>query len=1068
MALTKAQLSSIEAKTLQYLYADAKLTYLQSLVPPHISSTNGPFPDPKTLLLLTGTLFNLSDHFFRRSEIIMEGKKYNPGQLIHIVGPLNALSWDSLEMAGGSGSAGSNWNLSQRSQGSVDLPTERKAREMYSLINALIINARNVINERLQLVKQEYDDYIMNTKNDDNVKIFDWFKSENLKFNVLNLITKLSYTDIPQLPIQKQENIRSFYRHHHFQFLKEITIYFQNELILIKSRVTKLSISNHTTESCFSIYVELLRLADFYVIIRKFGRWIYFNHASYLTQFARGNRELKHAIGKMSILFGGNKQNGMLLTIIGKYSKRTEINQKQLKDSSSFFSESKRVALQMLDTLQELMNILQILNTEWDGILKDGKEHDFSTEKKRENVKRLIAADRERRASSINQMNQLNQQALRRSASLRVTPVKVSTKPSSRVGSRSGSLTATSNVSKKLIELRISSNDDGNNVSGTGDMSNNDDASNSSSNSTLNLNLLGSTEDKRKMSLTTGSKSPFVKSKADIGPSSNMSRSDSLQNSKLRVKQKIDSHLGSRNLKIEKINEDDITRDQQYRKPPVIFNDNITPSGTPGNSPEKTSNDDLLINNKAKDSSVDSSVTRTTSKSIRSPTNSKSNLPQSVISPSASRLGNISNNPTATAGAAASADSLRRRQSMYGGSSPVPKDNLTAAMRVQSSNEYSVGRSSPQALTAQQRLQQHIKRSQQNGSVYSKPLESRKIMRPKSMIVSKSEANNQLSKVNTLDLGLESPISVAVNSKTQELTNFPSSPLNSLTNSSHEAHNALNMIHTSRSRSRSNSNLVQISATKNNNNNHNSNNINENIKNGGVSSAVRSRAGSQGHTSNISTLEKESHVPSESSNSQSPHVTRTKSTFHSTQPRSRSESESLSTSSRSRSRSGSNSAKSRSRSGSQSTIGNLIIVSESEINGPLKLTDDGEVIKKVRFAGVPVYTEDEDAHTADRMRKQMRQKWATYKPLFRKLNSQEGLAFKTLRNGSEVEQNQYSQPGTGLAASSLIANTTMAGLIAVPPNEKGKVSMMGVINGHTTAIEAHGSSRRFSRIFGRR
>lgn len=98
----------------------------------------------------------------------------------------------------------------------------------------------------------------------------------------------------------------------------------------------------------------------------------------------------------------------------------------------------------------------------------------------------------------------------------------------------------------------------------------------------------------------------------------------------------------------------------------------------------------------------------------------------------------------------------------------------------------------------------------------------------------------------------------------------------------------------------------------------------------------------------------------------------------------------------------SNASPSRSRSSTVSSVGNLEVCSTDTPT----VDADGNSIKKVRFAGVKEYSEDEDAPTPMQMHKQLRQKFTLYSKQFRyktkDLNSQEGMAFRQFRN-SEAE-----------------------------------------------------------------
>lgn len=930
----RAPITSLEAKIVQYHYVDCKLRRFQKQLGA-LDATE--LPDLKPVMLLAGTLFNMSDHFFRRSELVQRGDRFNIAQTIHLTGALAPLSFDSLEALDDTKSGiGSNWSTKHAF---CELPTEKKASETLKMLHSLVANARSVLNEKINMAREMYSE--------NNKSLFEYLDTNHaLEFDEFDLIPKMGHKNVPvNCDPKNQDRIKSYFRHCYFSMLKEMCIYFQNKVDCLRMDHARLTMQAPTQEGYYQIYFNLLRIADLYVEIRKVGRWVYFDNATYFTLFARGNRNLKMTVGEMSVVFGGNKQNTIVLSTISKYAKRTltPVNTQNLRQqmdqiAQQYIIESRRSGKQMCETMVTAIGTLKSLTDEWDTILAEGREHVFSQEKIREQMRQRVLDSRSRQSMAMDPAmvaKAANMRAAAAGASgasaarqpLIRPPSRVSSqppssvpsrptsragsRPGSRPGSRAGSLTASSEMTRKLIQAKEME--------------------------------LQSTDERRRMSITAGTQSPFLK------PSSApQSRSNSLTKKP-----------------------GDLSR--LFAKPQLSA-DVITPEASPLKSPSPS----------------ETGLTRTSS--VRSPTLQRRH---SVVSPLRPQVAN--------------SDTIRRRQSAYQpqGSTSVSTSTSTSSSTSASTSITSLSDSRPKPLTAQQRLQQHIMKSQKNGSMLAKPLEPK----PKATARVKASASASSAKPSEVNTGAEpSAKPVAVMTKSPVLdtvdlgielgapspilssSNFPGalpnvvvSPLNSLKrNARHEAQAALAAVQ----RSRTNSN------------------------------AVRSRTGST--TSNVGR-------------------SRTGSTNQ------------LSRQSSVRSRSNSRAVRSRTDSAA-SLGGNTIVVPPTD----LTVDENGNTVKRVRFTGVAQYSEDEDAHTADRMRKQMRQKWAAYKPLFRKLNSQEG---ETLRQFKE-EERQHARP---LAASQITGSALFEALHSTP-NERGKVSLMGAIGEQSSPSGA----KRISRLFGRR
>ncbi|GME73868.1 unnamed protein product [Ambrosiozyma monospora] len=340
---------------------------------------------------------------------------------------------------------------------------------------------------------------------------------------------------------------------------------------------------------------------------------------------------------------------------------------------------------------------------------------------------------------------------------------------------------------------------------------------------------------------------------------------------------------------------------------------------------------------------------------------------------------------------------------------------------------------SPQShpLTAQQRLQQHILRSQQNGTAIAKTVDSRPKNKP--IYITSPTAS-------------QSPASVPAQTPRITLTNddigssgseISMSPLNSLDEKSQESQQ-----------------IIKVQNALRNKTNFNKANGSQDIINSTPTKSLNAPKLSPVKLSPSPSVNR--NRSRSNSNNLKPNSTVTLSPTHGLVLRNGSDS-SLQT----RSRSGSQASQvslTRSRSSSVRKMtappmhpGNLEVAKSEE---PL-VDDSGEVVKKVRFFNVPEYCEDEDAPTPQQLQKQIRQKWSSYKPQFRNrtklLNSQEGLAFRKVQHlkGSAANNGEFE-------------GFTRNHQSSIPIESNGKFSMMSVVNG--TA----GGEKKISKFFKRK
>lgn len=1064
-------LFSIDAKLLQYYYLNEKLLSFihitkklkESMKDSQLSNIG--VVDPQSVVLLSGSIFNINDNFYRRSELLQNCQKYNPAQKINVPFTLSPVSFDSLENISRNSPVGPYGTPLNKM---VPLPNKKIILESIILLELLLLSVYEVVNVRFKTSLSEFNRQhgIEETKNSLNSKL------NKLQFEELLIAENLKFSSIPEIPINKQELILKFYLKNQFNFLEGKIAIFQNIIDKLKSEIHKniSSISKSKNSSrnqstlLYNMYILLLRIADIYIEIRKSGKTIYCQNINYFSPYSKQCKNIREILNKMSIYFINSKQNSMILTLISKYAKRTEIKNINM-DFNIFVSEFRKTSLDMVSLLDNMVSSLKGLHNEWTMIVSEGKDNEFSKEYLREKLRERVNLDREKRKSiMIENQKELKLQMEHQLAGS-VTPSnihnnsqkfnvhRISSMDSIKEkidgdnddinknelidedGKKATTLQTKSSLSS--IQRRIATN----NTSNANNPAVNVKVHRMSISGVPNNNIeptkTKTSVSSTRKSLTSSARSPFYNNINNDSRSNSLTRTDAARQSVTKK-----TSLGDFKADIKSNKLSDISESDSFIEPPKIG----------GNYLESKSSNDLSSSSPSRSPSLsrNSPINRNRTNSLTSSPNSVKNgdiikRRSSVIIPRSPSQSQLQQSQLTAAARGANLASVRRRQSIIGQPSPTNSDkeaHIKAAALAAKQNI------SPN-LTAQQRLQQHILKSARNGSVYSKPLENRRV----SMILpTNNDNNNENDDVrieNLIDPNIEieiistSPnksemiegVSNELNSLISEdsntfnneetLTEFPSSPLNSLKTTSLEAQNALKLQRINRSRSNSNQNLIM---------NSNSNTPLSKparlspTKPSSSPSPTKIRSRSNSALNKMLPVSKQVSIDSNSNGS----IT----------DLSRSSSVSSSISTRTR---------------SNSALGNTVVVSGNET---IPVNSNGEFIKRVRFTGVSQYSEDEDAPTPQRMQKQIRQKWAAYKPLFRKLNSQEGLVFKQNLHDDEANNKKNNNNtslvnnkgvNSGLITGSMNLNS---GGLALNPNlinsqaqveNNGKVLLMDLI-----------------------
>lgn len=1065
----------IDAKLLQYCYLCRKtvamIVIIKKLKESLFNNPQSLIIDPQSIILLSGPIFNINDNLYRRSEILQNCQKFNPSQSIDIPLILSPISFDSLENISRNFPVGP-YGIQLNKV--IPLPNKKKFLDTIILFELLLMSVYEITNSRFNIaLNQANRQHNTNETKQSIIK-----KLENIQFTELNIINQLNFGNkIPEIPLNQQENILMYYLENQFKFLEIKLATYQNIIDNLKQEINKclLSISklkinnnkqvqqqqqqqlNSQFVPLYSMYTILLRISDLYIQIRKMGKTVYFQNVNYFSAYSKSRKGVKNALTALSIYFSHSKQNSMILTLISKYSRRTEIKNVNL-DFDIFVSEFKKSSIETIALLNRMLIALREIHNEYTLIVKDGKINEFNKDVLREKMKIRFNNEREKRQQLLLERQKKLQLEMNHLHSSSITPSDVER----------------DNTKNKLIARRVSSV---NSLNSSGSINENNNNNNNSSN--LNITKLrrtsitpNSINTSRNSSLTSSKNSPFYKSQSSgtVPSSTSVVRANSLTGTRKQNLSRRSSVGDFRNVSMGSINESAKT----FTEPLKIGNTiqrkgsygSLT-STTPTSTSSSSSRTSSLTHQSAYKGVRTSSLTNRTSTSTIS--NPQSLTKQSTVlnnkppSINGSRSNSLTSSPSTK-----TKEMLQRRSSVINPTSNHRNESQTTtkattptnvAIRrrlsmnglpvlTSGNNEIQIKaaalaakRNSTQNLTAQQRLQQHILKSAQNGSVYGKPLETQRRTYKTSSPVKNNNDNNDNININnnnnetlkSLDEQLSSSINedieleITPNSITdlngEIMTEFPGSPLNSLKSTSLEAQNALKLQMVNRSRSNSNTNV--------------SNTPNSKIRNiNSISPNKNSLSPSPSLSPSRTSMNTNSRNRSRS-NSQLTKLTR---------ERSIDSNGSISDISRKNSVSSSIGSRSRSRT-SSIIIGNIDVVSESDIGKEI----NGEIEKKVRFAGVQQYSEDEDAPTPQQMQKQIKQKWAAYKPLFRKLNLQEGQAFKQ-NTHDKIEFQREQQGNNGLSPQkNLVSN----GLVSSNNNSNNRISMMEMItsNAENEAVQ---------------
>ncbi|ODV82904.1 hypothetical protein CANARDRAFT_30473 [[Candida] arabinofermentans NRRL YB-2248] len=1012
-------LDSLDAKIVQYHYASQKIIKFIVLIKDLIKhcQRDSLIPLSKYIVLLNGSIFNVNDNIYRRSEILINGNKFNPAQSIEPQ-QINttAVNFDCMDNS-------TNYDTT-RSQ----LPDFKKNLETLRLLELLMINTYEIYNNKLKYAMSER----ANLKQNDVITGKSTFSPEALydlyDFIELKSVGSLTCTKPIEI-IRSEEQIKSNLRSIDLKTLKLNVQSFQDSLDDLKLNIDNLLNCRKKdfllSQPHFQLLMHrslilLLHLADLYGIIRRFGKIIYLNNSFYFENYARTNDTLRVIMKNLEIYFNQSKKNNLLLAMITRMCRQGSIFQVKPDNILEIY----KVCNDSYGLLNTMILVLKKLQDEWQNIIDSNRANEFDKDLLRDKLKQQTLKERkELREQNVNEIS-----IAKKRLEAQYTAPDKNKSIQEKQSKLQKELYETAKEERLIRETELKEKE----------MNQAEDIKLKSEQreKTLRGELRSSPSGSGKTSRERSRSSSLVSSREDVIPPTSTTLNG---NSGLR-------RGGS--LRVPNPTTPISKKDSLVRRNSLIVQSSSSSTASGENSPLMNKRNSMII----------TPETKRTLNFNNDDTSSNSSGSSSSLQPISFPNPYISQSPSsALAGAAASVKLLNQQQK----SEPTPSTNHITAAAIASRRS----QQQQSQLTAQQRLQQHILKSSQNGQTIVKQVEkpvSKPIYKQKQKQQQQQQHNNNIPTIVT------SPQGSRTNSLQSDV-DVPSSPLNSMKQGSTIDQRSL-QAQINRSRSNSAQSFDQPDIINNGNGNGNGNS-NGRLTIPQQSQKIRSRSNSasQKPNENITNIPEHEQIESISSPIKFPSGNVSVNV---------SDGSNQSSASSSRPRSRSSSVKLLQQQQQQQQVykplGNTIVYDENDNieSTNTEISIDPEtgleipIVKKVRFCNVPEYTEDEDAPTPQQMQKQMRQKWSLYKPQFRNrtklLNSQEGLAFRKLQNSN----------GGGGGGGGIFGNNNgeFEGFSRnhqnqIPVDSNGKFSMMSVINSPNGNNEGQ---KRLTKLFKRR
>lgn len=717
-------LDSLDGRIVQYAYGIHKITLLLKLTGEVLQKCRDDtrlVPLTNNILLMSGPIFNINDMIYKRFEILNNKGVFNASNPIQSQLSTNSVNFDLNE------------NLTNYdSTAPVELPNRRTSLKTLELFQALCENALSMYKDRL---KQLLYERTASRLPGPNGKPID-FNMTNLTDLLQNSELKVCHSFIFEVDTnvgKTEDELNSLLQGIDLSCIKALTSCMDKTLLEVnvsikawekcKTRKNVLDLDHwdYSVHRCLAI---LLKLADLYAIIRKFGKRIYFQDYHYLKKLAQNYRMINERIQDLEFCFNQQKKSNLVLASIARLTRqgaRLQVRPETLltlaKDCRNGYN-----------TVQEANKSLKDLYTIWTNCSQD-----FA---KKYGANPSVALLRERAKNDVlKQRLQQNQQILEERKLHTRKLEKMYLDPSKNKADLESQAKLMKQIEVQAREKRQQEELDNDSITSS-NLSRSSSTSTSSTSSYVTLN--------RNLSLSLGSRSsPVPRNRRESdSEEAGLSRRHSVIGASPPVKNKT-------------------------RSPPIV-----------------NSSDSSIRSSIASISSMESSESLTSSSPpVVSPVNNK-RISSTPLRRSASlQHSPSSNRSNAAAGAGAAFVNRRnlnghlverRSNSLQSGSKSIQQRILTSS---QTPTIFVSQTPTPvRPMSAQERLQQHILNQSKNGNLNVKTLSER----PKTIhrsfgpkMVSPQSSIDSGSRSNSLESNGRSPL----NSRTSSLQSITESPL---------------------------------------------------------------------------------------------------------------------------------------------------------------------------------------------------------------------------------------------------------------------------------------------------
>ncbi|OWB76825.1 hypothetical protein B5S32_g981 [[Candida] boidinii] len=400
-------LDSLDAKIIQYQYGIQKslqfIQYLKSVVKKCKEKDLVPFS--KYIIISSGPIFNINDNIYRRSEILINGGKFNPDNSIKLnkidIVPIN---FDLMD------------NSTNYETVNTKLPEKKSNLQSLILLELLLMNNLEIYTSKLEKALNDRDAIrVLSLKRDNTTK--STFEMEQINdlliFNELKSVIYLTIENSISSPISQSSNsFTSTNNQNSHSVLQLRKIDYISLSIMVKSLDEKLNSIGNIIDSfnnfnknkisfndlpnnkylLHRMFIILLNLADISCLVKKFGRMIYWNNIHYLEKFLIHNTPLRNCLRNYKMVFIETRlgNNNQILTFLNKYLKqgnKFQVRKDNILEMTKNCNESYSIILNLINNLKNIYG-------QWKIILETEKVDNKNKQLLREDFKRRTLEER--------------------------------------------------------------------------------------------------------------------------------------------------------------------------------------------------------------------------------------------------------------------------------------------------------------------------------------------------------------------------------------------------------------------------------------------------------------------------------------------------------------------------------------------------------------------------------------------------------------------------------------------------------------------------------------------------